>query len=189
MARKSIIVIAIISAIVLIIVSAAFTFNFFAQPASDVVSAQPVSDIVAQGLPHWPYLKDFLADTGLTFVPVVKNDFAYYELHTADEQLAGFVFLGTEEGWAGPINLFVKTDTGGIIQRVHVWHHTETPIFVVGLDAFLVTFANYKAEAELIWQEDVHGITGATVTAEAIISAVYKPGRMARQKGIFIRPE
>jgi Na+-translocating ferredoxin:NAD+ oxidoreductase RnfG subunit len=125
----------------------------------------------------------------LTFIPIARNDFVYYELYTTDEQLAGFVFLGTEEGWGGPINLFVKTDAAGIIQRVYVWHHTETPIYVAGMDTFLATFAGYKAEAELIWQEDVHGITGATVTAEAIIAAVHGAGRASYQKGIFIRRE
>ncbi|MCD5417628.1 FMN-binding protein [Candidatus Bipolaricaulota bacterium] len=138
---------------------------------------------------HRGYLRNFLADAELTFTPATKNDFAYYELHTADQQLAGFVLLGTEEGWGGPINLFVKTDAAGVIQHVYVWHHTETPIYVVGMDAFLATFAGYKADAELIWQEDVHGITGATVTAEAIIAAVYGAGRAARQKGIFIQRE
>ena len=177
MAKKGLIVIA---GIVLIAVSVAFILNFFEPPPPD---------IVAQELPHRAYLQDFLADTGLTFVPVIKNDFAYYKLHTADEELAGFIFLGSEEGWGGPINLFVKTDAAGIIQRLQVWRHTETPIFVVGMDDFLATFADYKAEAELTWQEDVHGITGATVTAEAIIKAVYGPGRTAYQKEIFIREE
>ncbi|MCL0095826.1 FMN-binding protein [Dehalococcoidia bacterium] len=180
MAKKGIIVIAIIAIIALITVFAAFGLNLFEQPPPDIVEQEP---------PHRAYLKGFLADTGLTFIPVVRNDFAYYELHTADQQLAGFVLLGTEEGWGGPINLFVKTDAAGVIQHVHVWHHTETPIYVVGMDAFLATFAGYKADAELIWQEDVHGITGATVTAEAIIAAVYGAGRAAHQKGIFIERE
>ena len=180
MFKKAIIIIATIVIITLVAVLAAFALNLFEQPPPDIVAQEP---------PHRAYLQDFLADTGLTFVPIIKNDFAYYKLHTADEELAGFIFLGSEEGWAGPINLFVKTDDAGIIQRVQVWRHTETPIFVVGMDDFLATFADYKAEAELIWQEDVHGITGATVTAEAIITAVYKPGRTAYQKGIFIRKE
>ena len=177
MVRKSIIVIAIIALITMV---AVFGFNRFEQPPPDIVEQEP---------PHRAYLQDFLADTELTFVQVARNDFVYYELHTADRQLAGFVFLGSEEGWGGPINLFVKTDAAGIIQRVQVWQHTETPIFVVGMDAFLATFAAHKAEAELTWQEDVHGITGATVTAEAIIAAVYEPGREAYQKEIFIREE
>jgi Na+-translocating ferredoxin:NAD+ oxidoreductase RnfG subunit len=101
--------------------------------------------------------------------------------------LAGFVFLGSEQGWGGPINLFVKTDVAGMIQRVYVWHHTETPFWVVGLDDFLADFAGYRADAELRWQEDVHGITGATVTAQAIIAAVHEAGRAAYQQGIFIR--
>ncbi|MCL0073369.1 FMN-binding protein, partial [Dehalococcoidia bacterium] len=174
--QKGIIVLAII---VVITAGAILTPHWLEQPPPDIVEPPP----------HRPYLEEFLVGTGLTFHPVVRNDFAYYKLHTADEQLAGFVFLGTEEGWGGPINLFIKTDAAGVIQHVHVWHHTETPIYVVGMDAFLATFAGYKAEAELIWQEDVHGITGATVTAEAIIAAVYGPGRAAYQKGIFIQRE
>jgi transcriptional regulator of nitric oxide reductase len=180
MGKKSIIVIAIITIITLATVAVAFSLNFFGQPPPDIAE---------QELLHRVHLQGFLADSGLTYIPVVRNDFAYYELYTAREQLAGFVFLGTEEGWAGPINLFVKTDIAGIIQRVYVWHHTETPIYVVGLEAYLATFAGYQAEAELIWQEDVHGITGATVTAKAIIAAIYEPGKMAYQKGIFVERE
>ncbi len=128
-----------------------------------------------------------MAATGLFFVPAEKNGFVYYELHCDDRQLQGFVFLGDEEGWGGPINLFVKTDRAGIIQRVHVWQHEETPIYVVGMDEFLATFVAHRAESELTWQEDVHGITGATVTAEAIIAAIYEPGITAYRKGIFQR--
>lgn len=152
-------------------------------------SEPPPPEIVEQEPPYRAYLKKFLAESRLTFIPVIKNDFAYYELYTADQQLAGFVFLGTEEGYTGPINLFVKTDTAGIIQRLQIWEHTETPIYVMEMDAFLATFADYKAEAELIWQKDVQGITGATITAEAIIAAVYEPGKTAYQKGIFTREE
>ena len=180
MSGKTITVIAIIATMTLATVLTAFNLNFFGQSQPQLIEEEPS---------YRTHLKDFLADTGLRFVPVVRNDFTYYELYTADEQLAGFVLPGTEEGWGGPINLFVKTDVAGIIQRVYVWHHTETPIYVIGLDDFLATFAGYKAEAELIWQEDVHGITGATVTAEAVITAVYESGRAAYQKGIFIRKE
>lgn len=147
------------------------------------------SPAIAQQEPeHRAYLRDFLVDTGLTFVPVVRNDFVYYKLHTADDQLVGFVFLGRKEGWGGPIDLFVKTDAAGIIQRVYVWRHRESPGYVVGLDEFLETFVGHKANAVLTWQKDVHGITGATVTAEAIIAAVHEPGQTAYQKGIFAPP-
>ena len=172
MFKTGIIVLAII---VLIIAGALLVPGWLEQPLPDIVE------------PHRPYLEEFLAGTGLTFHPAVRNDFAYYELHTADEELAGFVFQGIEEGWAGPISLFVKTDATGTIERVHVWHHTETPIYVVGLDDFLATFAGFQAMDELIWQNDVHGITGATDTADAIILAVYEPGAVAYRKGIFVR--
>ena len=109
MVKKSLIIIAVIALITMV---AVFGLNRFEQPPPGI------PDIIAQEPPHLTYLKDFLADTGLTFVPATKNDFAYYKLHTADEELAGFIFLGNEEGWGGPINLFVKTDAAGIIQRL-----------------------------------------------------------------------
>jgi transcriptional regulator of nitric oxide reductase len=193
MNKKGIIVIAIIA---LIVVVAVVGLNLLEKLPPEIIEQEPPStvyppaedppEVIEQEPPYRVHLRELLANTGLTFVPIGRNDFVYYRLHSADKELAGFVFLGTEEGWGGPINLFVKTDAAGIIQDVYVWHHTETPIFVVGMDDFLATFVDYKAEAELIWQEDVHGITGATVTAEAIIGAIHGAGRAAYQKGIFM---
>lgn len=138
--------------------------------------------------PHQDHLRAFLADTGLTFTAAIKDGFSYYELYDNEGRLQGFVLLGSEEGWAGPIYLFVQTDLAGIIKRVSVWRHEETPIFVIDLDAFLKTFTAHPAPAQLAWQTDLHGLTGATVTAEAIISAVRWTGTQAQEKGVFTPP-
>lgn len=137
---------------------------------------------------HRDYLRAFLVDTGLTFTAAVKDDFSYYALYDDAGLLQGFVLFATEEGWGGPIDLFVQTDLAGTIERVYVWRHEETPIFVMDLDAFLKTFTAHPATAQLIWQEDLHGLTGATVTAEAIIAAVQRVGSLAQTKGLFIPP-
>jgi uncharacterized protein with FMN-binding domain len=162
----------------LIAVLAVVAVNLMERSPPDIADPEP---------PHRTHIREHLAGTGLAFEPVEGNGLRYYTLHSADRQLAGFVLLGTEEGWTGPIHLFVRTDPAGVIERVQVWHHTETPIYVVGLDAFLATFAGYKADATLTWQEDVHGITGATMTAQAIIAAVRGAGSAASQRGIFRR--
>ncbi len=147
-----------------------------------------VSQVLVEELSYQPHLETFLQDSGLTSLRKEKNGFTYYELRDTYGDLQGFVFLGAEDGWAGPISLFVKTDAAGIIQRVHVWHHTETPIFVhpVRLREFLNTFANHGVDTELKWQTDIHGLTGATVTAEAIIREVHELG--IRAKGIYDIP-
>lgn len=143
------------------------------------------TNIIEEELLYGAYLEKFLVDTGLTFNATVKNGFIYYELYD-EEQLQGFVFLGEEEGWAGPIHLFVKTDKAGVIQQVAVWHHTETPIYVIEMAIFLESFTEHFIMAELIWQKDLDGLTGATITAESIIAAVHEPGLIAYQKGIFL---
>lgn len=179
---------------VLIIVGIAFGINMAARPDQEPERAEPVepapveTQIPAKGIempPYESYLKDFLTDTGYRYVQAIRNEFTYYELYTNDDQLAGFVLPGIGEGWGGPIFMFVKTDTEGIIRRVHVWRHSETPIYVVGLDGFLSSFAGFKAADELLWQTDIHGLTGATLTAEAVIAAVHNIGQKALEKGIF----
>jgi uncharacterized protein with FMN-binding domain len=175
MNKKRIIVIGIIALITVVAVVA--VVGLIEQPPPNNVELEPA---------HRARLRDLVGGMELTFEPV-PDPVAHYILRTADKELAGFVFLGTKEGARGPINLFVITDAAGIIQRVYVWHHTETPRYVVELDVFLGTFAGHNAEAVLIWQEDVHGITGATKTATAIIAAVHEAGDAAYQKGIFIR--
>ncbi len=148
------------------------------------------AQILAEELPYRTHLEAFLEDSGLTSVRKEKDGFAYYELRDADRDLYGFVFLGKEEGYGGPIRLFVKTDTKGIIQRAYVWEHRETPVFVppVKLGEFLDTFADHRIDAELKWQTDIHGLTGATITAESIIREVRELGIMAKEKKIYDIP-
>lgn len=116
-----------------------------------------------------------------------KDGFAYYELRDADGDLQGFVFLGEEEGYGGPIRLFVKVDSEGRIQKAHVWEHSETPVYVhpMKLGEFLDTFTTQKIGTELKWQTDIHGLTGATQTAESIIRGVRKLGIRAKERQIF----
>ena len=140
---------------------------------------------IVQKPPYENYLKAFLTDTGYTLSQAQKNDFVYYELFSGVNDPVGFVLPGVGEGWGGPIFMFIKTDTVGTIRRIHVWHHSETPIYVVDLEGFLSTFAGFMAAEKLIWQSDVHGLTGATLTAEAVIAAVRDVGQTALEKGIF----
>lgn len=145
------------------------------------------SEIVAEEALYKVDLEAFLEDSGLTSVRKEKEGFSYYELQNVYGDGQGFIFLGEEEGFGGPIKLFVKTDLEGIIQRIDVWQHKETPIVVppFELRRFLDTFVPKRAEAKLEWQQDVHGITGATITAEAIIKAVHEQGLAAYEREIF----
>jgi|GEM_PF-5334800 len=186
--------IAITAFAVLIIVGIALGIGIAIRPAQDIERHEPVvpepteiqlPEEYIEMPPYESYLKAFLTDTGYTFSQTEKNGFVYYELFSADQNPVGFVLPGVGQGWAGPIFMFVKTDTVGTIRRVHVFKHSETPIYVVGLDGFLSTFAGFKAGEELEWQSDIHGLTGATLTAEAVIEAVRDIGQTALEKGIL----
>jgi len=139
-------------------------------------------------LQYTEYLEQFLSDTGLTSIPSERNGFSYYILNNNENEKAGFVFKAQGDGWGGPINMFVKTDMLGNIKRVYVFDHLETPIYVVDLDNFLNSFMNFRIDTDLVWQKDIHGLAGATLSAEAIIEAVNNVGTQAFEKGIFENP-
>ena len=188
--------IAITAFAVLIVVGIAIGIDIAIRPVQDIERHEPVipesteiqlPEEYIEMPPYESYLKAFLTDSGYTFGQTEKNGFVYYELFSEGNNPAGFVLPGVGKGWGGPIFMFVKTDTVGAIKRVHVFKHSETPIYVVDLDGFLSTFAGYKAGEELEWQSDVHGLTGATLTAEAVIAAVRDIGQNALEKGIFTK--
>ncbi len=155
--------------------------------AAVLIKRKQPTEIIVDEISYKVALETFLEDSELISVRKEQEEFSYYELHNVYGKLQGFIFLGEEEGYIGPINLFVKTDLERIIQEVYVWQHTETPIFVppVKLKEFLNTFANHKIDEELKWQTDIHGLTGATVTAESIIRAVHEKGLEASRRDIF----
>lgn len=150
-----------------------------------VATQEEVNCTTNQEILYKDYLKIFVSNYNLSNVVGKKNEFLYYYLYDNARELQGFVFLAEEEGWAGPIKLFIKTNLQGEIQEVYVWHHTETPVYVIGIDDFLASFVGHKIDASLTWQQDVHGITGATVTAESIIKAIFNQGIRASEEDLF----
>lgn len=144
-------------------------------------------EIVPEEALYRTHLDSLLANTGLTPVKKERDEFVYYELYGDCGESKGFVFLGEEEGYIGPIRLFVQTSPIGTIQKVYVWDHRETPVYVpsIKLGEFLETFVDYEVDRELKWQTDVHGLTGATGTVEAIIIGVRNLGLMAKEKEVF----
>lgn len=134
---------------------------------------------------YWDYINELLLNTGLEAHQASKNDYSYYRVENEARELSGFIFSGTGEGWGGPIELLVKTDVAGTIKQVYVWEHSETPLYVHGLDEFLATFRENQAHRKLVWNENIHGLAGATITAEAIIAAVGEIGSTAKAMGIF----
>ena len=99
-----------------------------------------------------------------------------YEVFESD-QLFGFVeATTTRRGYNGDIHLLVAYDLSARVLAVQVTEHRETPGLGDAIDsAWIDTFRGRQADGtdwELAPEGDFDGITGATITSRAIITAV-----------------
>ncbi|MHC4112434.1 MAG: 4Fe-4S binding protein, partial [Planctomycetota bacterium] len=107
----------------------------------------------------------------------------YFIVCDADDKLTGYIFSSEElapevRGFGGKMNLGIHVDTTGRLINFHIIQSNETP-------AYLNLLSHADAN-ELAWYDrlngrklfglqpfaDVHSVTGATVSSEAILSAL-----------------
>jgi Na+-translocating ferredoxin:NAD+ oxidoreductase RnfG subunit len=126
----------------------------------------------------------------------------YFRVCDANDKLTGYIFSSEDlapevRGFGGKMNLGIHVDTTGRLINFHIIRSNETPAY---LDLLSQPDAN-----ELAWYDhlngrklfglqpfaDVHSVTGATVSSEAILSALQTSAhRFASQAlGHTLEPE
>ena len=78
----------------------------------------------------------------------------------------------TAEGYGGPIEMALSVSTDGRITGLKVLRHHETPSYIAGLESFLQQFTGKNRANTLVLGRDIDAISGATITSQAITSAV-----------------
>ena len=118
--------------------------------------------------------------------------FAYFEIRQRPggrlkKELAGFAFLTKDlapdiGGFAGPIEMLVAIDRQGNIKGIRLLSHAETPSYTGPLEPFLERFIGLNAGSPLSRQRDIQGITGATITSDAIKKTLEECLRIMNEK-------
>jgi spermidine synthase len=104
----------------------------------------------------------------------------YFTVWDANDTLTGYVFssenLAPEvRGFGGKMNLAIYADTGGKLINFHVIRSNETPSYLELLSQWRDSLNGrqlFQAEPFV----DVHAVTGATVSSEAILSVLQRSG-------------
>ena len=95
------------------------------------------------------------------------------------------------KGYGGDFNLALSIGPDGLIRRVQVISHNETPSYVTGLDTFLSAFQGKDAKKPIVI-EDVRALdamTGATVTKKAFQSAIEKSAQVVARDVLGLKVE
>ncbi|MGQ9629555.1 MAG: FMN-binding protein [bacterium] len=114
----------------------------------------------------------------------IRGQPPYYKALDGDGNTIGLLFLTTdvvpeERGYAGPIKILVGIDAKGKILGIEILSHNETPSYVRRIREpwFTQQFREKDVGDPFIVGKDIDGITGATVTVEAIARSVGRGGK------------
>ncbi len=112
----------------------------------------------------------------------IAREINYFRVLDANDKLTGYIFSSEDlapevRGFGGRINLAIYVDDpGGKLINFHIVRSNETPAYL----ELLGEWRNSLNERQLFHPEpftDVDAVTGATVSSEAILSALQTSGR------------
>ncbi len=137
-----------------------------------------------------------------TFLDDSARKINYFKVRDANDKPVGYVFSSEDlapevRGFGGKMNLGIYIDTIGRLINFHIIQSNETPAY---LDLLSQTDANEPAwydhlKGRKLFQtqpfKDIHAVTGATVSSEAILSALESSGQRfaSRVLGQPLEPE
>jgi len=88
--------------------------------------------------------------------------------------VVGYAMVGIASGYGGPVALLVGTDPAGNILAVSVVQNAETPNFFRQLERsdYYSQFVGAPYDAALTLGDDLNGVSGATLSAEAVAQSI-----------------
>lgn len=112
------------------------------------------------------------------------------EAHDAESKtFLGYFAIEKGQGWGGPLYVATVIDKNGIIERVVIIDHKETPSFFFKIQRhqFFQQFVGKKVSDLFVLENDIDTVTQATISSKAITEAV-REGSHAVGKKIFNLP-
>ncbi|MBF0485395.1 MAG: FMN-binding protein [Candidatus Omnitrophica bacterium] len=106
------------------------------------------------------------------------SPFPYYKIFSADKsRITGYIFQTSDlttniKGYGGPVKMVISIDTAGRIKNIDITENNETPDYTGDLNVFTRQFLLKSHQNPLILGKDIDGITGATVSSEAITRTI-----------------
>lgn len=113
-------------------------------------------------------------ETGEVLVPL-KSSSTLFEIQS-DNAKNGYLVLGTEQGYGGPLTIATRLDTSLNVEKVSIADHMETPVFLrkVIAHGFLEQFKRKDIGSPFQLETDLDAVSGATISSRAIAECVHE---------------
>ncbi|MBI5700194.1 RnfABCDGE type electron transport complex subunit G [Candidatus Saganbacteria bacterium] len=169
MDKKEIVRLGLILAAFCVISAGALAFVYiFTQPQIELYARTSFENSLKEALPGAESYKE-----------TEKNVFE----GSKGEELVGWVFLQSPQGYGGKIGMLVGVDTEGKVTGVKILSQKETPGLGVNIlkESFLSQFKDKTADDPIEPKKDIEAITGATISSRAVSNGVRQSIRSANE--------
>ena len=111
---------------------------------------------------------------GTSFKKLSTKPFLFEVVHSSQKTNHRYVAIEKTHGYGGPVTVGTEVDQTGVVQRVLVIDHKETPAFIKKIQEhqFFEQFSGKDVTAPLKLGQDIDSVTGATVSSRAFSKTV-----------------
>ena len=112
----------------------------------------------------------------------------------ADSSAADSVSLATItvardiRGYAGPLNLLVAVDSGGILRGARYLESAETPSYIAGIDTWLAGLSGHDFNHSPLALDGVDALSGATISSRAALASINRAVEAGSRAGFGDSP-
>jgi uncharacterized protein with FMN-binding domain len=91
----------------------------------------------------------------------------------ASEDSLGYIANYSMQGYGGPVQVFVLTDSSGYIKEIFLGEHSETLAYINKLKrtGYFEQYKGKKLNSKFQLNEDIDAVSGATISSNAIANA------------------
>lgn len=137
--------------------------------------------VIALGYQHFQGQQDIVEQLNNVIPDVasyekISGKYEAYKVFDEKKEFIGYVAKANASAYGGPITLMVGINPEGHILRTEIIDHFETPWFLERVidHGFLEGFKGKAISDSFALEQDLDGVSGATLSAEGIANAVRK---------------
>ncbi|MFQ6031527.1 MAG: FMN-binding protein, partial [Candidatus Zixiibacteriota bacterium] len=106
----------------------------------------------------------------IAFQKISDNPLIFEARDAESKTFLDYIAIEKGQGWGGPLHMATVIDKNGVIERVILIDHKETPpfLFKIQRHRFLQQFVGKKVSNPFVLECDIDTVTQATMSSKAI---------------------
>lgn len=132
------------------------------------------------------------ANSAVTEFESLSGRYPAYQIWDDNSQTLGYAVIAHASGYGGELSVLSMISNQGVIENTIVINHIETPLYLKRVieSGFTEQLKGTSVSEFLRYGEEIDGVSGATMTAKAILNSIQRGGAQigSEQLGLSVHP-